>query len=204
MTSEQKKFLLDAAAAADRARHIFPEMAACEAALESAFGRSLLAIQDSNLFGLKSSRHSIYGTHVLPTREFENGEWIQTSALWVHYPGWATCFFDRMATLNRLSSFIPNYKAALDAKDAKSFVISVSESWSTDPGWQCSCGLQFPSAPLAAQHAIPGPEHAKITVVPGLGRALKVIAIFNSMDGQWSPVSDLALPAPASTAPTGQ
>lgn len=186
MTPEQKQFLIDAADAAGKAKHIFPQMAACEAALESAFGRSLLAIQDFNLFGMKQRRHPIYQTHTLPTKEFENGEWIDTKALWVHYPGWATCFFDRMMTLNRLASVIPHYKDALDAKDAKSFVISVSESWSTDPGWQCTCGQQFLTAPLAAQHAIPGPEHAKITVVPGLGRALKVIAIYDQMDGQWA------------------
>lgn len=133
MTSEQKQFLRNAAAAAARAQHVFPEMAACEAGLESKFGDSILAVQDKNLFGMKQHRHAIYGTHVLPTREFENGEWIVINSSWISYPAWDDCFRDRMATLLRLSPYLPHYAAALKAADAKSFVTAVSESWSTDP-----------------------------------------------------------------------
>lgn len=135
MTDEQLQFLAKAAAAAKQAAHIFPEMAACEAALESGYGRSGLAITDNNLFGMKQHQHAIYGTHILPTKEFENGEWITTQARWIHYPGWATCFFDRMVTLNRLASEkgFEHYAAALTAKDAETYVRAVSAKWSTDP-----------------------------------------------------------------------
>lgn len=133
MNTEQKLFLKMAAAAAKQADHIFPQMAACEAALECAYGHSALAVRDNNLFGCKQHKHEIYGTHILPTREFQDGTWIEVSARWIHYPGWAACFFDRMATLHRLASVYPHYKAALDAAGPHTYIVEVSQTWSTDP-----------------------------------------------------------------------
>src|SRR6185369_1818553 len=109
MTEQQIEFLNKAAAAARQAGHVYPEMAACEAALESAWGKSGLAVTDNNLFGMKQHTHPAYGTHVLPTKEFVGVEkdtldgfadgWITTKANWVSYPNWAACFTDRMDTL---------------------------------------------------------------------------------------------------------
>lgn len=133
MTADQKEFVLTAAIAAKTSGHIFPEMAACEAALESSYGRSLLALQDLNLFGMKQHRHPVFGTHNLPTREFEQGKWLATTAAWVTYPDLKACFTDRMSTLERLAPVYPHYAAALDAKDAIAYVTEVSKTWSTDP-----------------------------------------------------------------------
>lgn len=108
-------------------------MAACEAALESGYGRSLLAIQDQNLFGMKQHQHPVYGTHSLPTREFLGGEWETVTANWVSYPDLQSCFQDRMSTLRRLAPHFPHYQAALDATNGEDYVRAVSESWSTDP-----------------------------------------------------------------------
>ncbi len=49
----QDEFLSKACAAARSAGHIFPEYAACEAALESGWGMSGLAQKANNLFGQK-------------------------------------------------------------------------------------------------------------------------------------------------------
>jgi flagellum-specific peptidoglycan hydrolase FlgJ len=133
MNSPQKQFLQRATAEAVKANHPFPRMAACEAALESGWGNSLLALKANNLFGMKQHAHAIYGTMNLPTREFESGEWKQTVAKWVEYPDWRACFCDRLATLERLSNVLPHYKAALEAKDARTYIEEVSKSWSTDP-----------------------------------------------------------------------
>lgn len=133
MNQEQRSFIDRAVVAARKGGHIFPEMAACEAALESRYGCSSLAAQDSNLFGMKQHRHPEYGTHNLPTNEVVNGAWIEVKAAFVHYPDWNFCFFDRMATLHRLSANFPHYAAALDAKDAETYVTEVSRTWSTDP-----------------------------------------------------------------------
>lgn len=133
MTPQQKSFLQRAFAEAVKAQHVFPEMAACEAALESRYGTSELAIKDSNLFGMKQHHHPIFGTHVLPTREFENGDWVTMNSSWISYPDWAACFADRMATLKRLASTYPDYAAGLQAACGTTYVRAISKTWSTDP-----------------------------------------------------------------------
>lgn len=161
MTPQQKDFLYRAYLAAKTAGHIFPEMAACEAALESGYGRSQLAVQDRNLFGMKQHQHPVYGTHVLPTKEFVGIDqdskdgmrdgWVGIDAKWVSYPSWETCFADRMATLQRLASVYPHYAHALAAGSATTYINEVSRKWSTDPL-----------------------------------RAEKVLAIYDNISGDWS------------------
>lgn len=133
MNDAQRQFLDLATAEAIKASHLFPQMAACEAALESTWGHSQLAREGNNLFGCKQHMHPIYGTMNLPTSEFENGEWIQTVAHWIIYPDWASCFADRLSTLQRLASVYPHYAAALMAINAETYIAEVSKTWSTDP-----------------------------------------------------------------------
>lgn len=133
MNDLQLSFLSRALAEAQRANHPFPPMAACEAALESNWGNSGLARQDNNLFGMKQHLHPIFGTHSIPTREFLYAQWVTVCAKWIQYPDWASCFADRLATLQRLSSAYPHYSAALNAQDPETYVRQVSQSWSTDP-----------------------------------------------------------------------
>lgn len=133
MTSGEKQFLDITAKAAEDAGHIFPSMAACEAALESGYGSSELAAKANNLFGMKSPVHPQYGTFSLPTKEWENAEWITVEADWVSYPTLKDCFTDRMACLQRLAKVYPHYAAALVATSAEGFVTEVSQTWSTDP-----------------------------------------------------------------------
>jgi flagellum-specific peptidoglycan hydrolase FlgJ len=133
MDPDKKLFIRQAAASARMVAHPFPEMAASEAALESAYGKSLLAIKYNNLFGMKQHKHPTYGTISLPTREFENGAWVITNAEFVSYPTQEDCFADRLATLTRLASVYPNYKMALAATMPEDYIIHVSATWSTDP-----------------------------------------------------------------------
>ena len=133
MNSLQRAFLDRASAEAVKANHPFPQMAAAEAALESSWGNSQLAREANNLFGMKQHDHPICGTVNLPTREFLDGGWVTCISQWVEYPTWASCFADRLATLQRLSNAYPHYKAAIEAQDAETFVRQVSLTWSTDP-----------------------------------------------------------------------
>lgn len=136
MNSTQREFLDRATAEAVKANHLFPKMAAAEAALESNYGLSALASRDNNLFGMKIHQHPAHpewGMHSLPTKEFEGGEWVTLNSNWMCYPGWDACFRDRVGTLYRLANLLPHYAAALKAPDAKSYVTEVSRSWSTDP-----------------------------------------------------------------------
>lgn len=135
MPSPQDQFLVKAATAARAAGHIFPEYAACEAALESAWGQSHLAAQGNNLFGQKQSHPPLDGssTLMLPTREFLNGAWVTVQANWVGFADWASCFKARMTLLQRLGNTYPDYKAALNATTGEQFITAVSHTWSTDP-----------------------------------------------------------------------
>jgi flagellum-specific peptidoglycan hydrolase FlgJ len=132
----ETEFLARAVVAARRGGHIFPAMAACEAALESGWGRSSLARTANNLFGQKQShdKSAGIGTLTLPTREYVHGRWITVDAQWVKFPGWSASFAGRMEILRALQSQIPAYAQALRAKTPEQFVQLVSEKWSTDPG----------------------------------------------------------------------
>ncbi len=133
MTPEQKSFLDTSRLAAMYAGHPFPAMAACEAALESAWGKSELAVQYFNLFGMKQHAHPIEGTVNLPTKEFLGGSWVLVHDNFIKYPDLTSCFADRKATLVRLQNIYPHYRAALLAPDAETYVREVSKTWSTDP-----------------------------------------------------------------------
>jgi flagellum-specific peptidoglycan hydrolase FlgJ len=133
--SIQSVFLARACQAARAAKHVFPEFAACEAALESGWGRSRLAMEANNLFGQKQSHPAMAGTETIsmPTREFLHDHWMTVQANWVKFPGWTECFAARMELLRRLSRAFPHYQQALNAVNGEQYVIAVSKSWSTDP-----------------------------------------------------------------------
>ncbi|MHB1021496.1 MAG: glucosaminidase domain-containing protein [Acidobacteriaceae bacterium] len=133
--SVQTEFLQKAMDAARKAGHIWPEYAACEAALESGWGRSKLAMEADNLFGQKQSHPPFEGTATLPlpTREFLHGSWVTVQANWAKFTDWQQCFTARMELLRRLSRAYPHYAAALAAKTGEEYVVEVSKSWSTDP-----------------------------------------------------------------------
>jgi flagellum-specific peptidoglycan hydrolase FlgJ len=132
----QTTFLQKASQQAAQAGHVFPDMAACEAALESAYGTSGLAIEGNNCLGIKQHAKPIYDTIFMPTREYINGKYVQIEAEWVKYPTQADCFTDRMDILRRLPTF---YGPALNATNAIDYVILVSKHWSTDPDRAAKC-----------------------------------------------------------------
>jgi len=131
----QEEFLRKARDAARAAGHIFPEYAACEAALESGWGMSQLAEEANNLFGQKQAHPALVGTETLslPTREYLHGAWTTVQANWVRFPAWPACFEERMNLLRSLCHAYPHYAAALAAKTGEEFIHEVSKSWSTDP-----------------------------------------------------------------------
>jgi flagellum-specific peptidoglycan hydrolase FlgJ len=136
ITTSQDNFLRQASAAARAAGHIFfPDYAACEAALESTWGRSRLAREANNLFGQKQSAEGIDGTAslALPTQESLHGQWVTITAYWARFSDHAACFRARMALLRRLEPSYPAYARALAATTGEVFIEEVSRAWSTDP-----------------------------------------------------------------------
>lgn len=134
MTPEERdNFLLTAYGAAKDVCHPYPDYAACECALESAWGTSKLYVEGWNAFGEKQHASPIYATLLIPTKEFENGEWTGIVAAWVKFPNLTACFRSRLNTLIRLSDKYAGYAAALKAETGEEFVREVSKNWSTDP-----------------------------------------------------------------------
>jgi flagellum-specific peptidoglycan hydrolase FlgJ len=131
----QDSFLRQASAAARAAGHIFPDHAACEAALESTWGQSRLAREANNLFGQKQSLDDPAGiiTLSMPTQEFLHGRWLTVTAHWVRLADQAACFRARMALLRLLEHSYPAYARALAASTGEVFIEEVSRAWSTDP-----------------------------------------------------------------------
>src|SRR4051812_38214708 len=70
-----------------------------EAALESGWGGSQLALQARNLFGVKADPSWHGDTVSMMTKEFENGKPVMEPALWRKYPDWLTCIQDHAAFL---------------------------------------------------------------------------------------------------------
>ena len=129
----QETFLNKARSAAAKSGHIFPDFAACEAALESGWGQSKLAVEANNLFGQKQSHPAVGASIAFPTKEYAHGAWMTVPASWIKFTDWQACFAGRMALLSRLARAYPPYAAALAARDGGSFVTLVSKRWSTDP-----------------------------------------------------------------------
>lgn len=116
-------FLTQALAHAQLANHIFPEYAACEAALESAWGDSKLAREANNLFGEHQHQIPIFDTYYLHPNDT-----VDHSSAWIKFPTWKDSFISRMNTLHRLSVYAP----ALAATTGEEFVQLVSQHWSQD------------------------------------------------------------------------
>jgi flagellum-specific peptidoglycan hydrolase FlgJ len=131
----QDTFLRQASAAARAGGHIFPDYAACEAALESTWGQSRLAREANNLFGQKQSAEAQTGfaTIAMPTQELLHGQWVTVTAHWGRFADQVACFRARMALLRRLQHSYPAYARALAATTGEAFIEEVSGTWSTDP-----------------------------------------------------------------------
>lgn len=170
MSTPQQEFLLRAAAAARAAGHLYPHFAACEAALESGWGHSQLAVEANNLFGQKQAHPPLSGTETLalPTREFLHGAWVPVQASWVKFSDWESCFRERMSLLRSLARAWPNYRVALAAKTGEQFITAVSRTWSTDPARAGKVlALYDAHCDVLAAAAAPPPASAGLQHSPG-------------------------------------
>jgi len=129
MTDTQLQFLRAVYEAASNAHHIWPAMAACEAALESSWGQSRLAREAKNLFGLKVPSSWSGPTISMPTQEFLHGEWVTVPAKWPVFADYAESMAERIRVLHANSS----YAAAIAAVTAEGYIDAVSPVWATDP-----------------------------------------------------------------------
>lgn len=103
-----------------------------EAALESGWGRSLLAQQARNLFGVKADSSWHGDILTMNTREYLHGQWVMVPAKWRKYPDWLGAIGDHAAFLMNN----PRYHAAFQHHDGVSFAKAVAAAgYATDPDY---------------------------------------------------------------------
>ena len=108
---------------------VYASFAIAEAAIESAWGASKLAIQGHNLFGVKADRAWTGDTIGFRTREYLNSQWVFVNALWRMYPSWLGSFTDHAAFLQH-----KRYAKAFLASNVDDFTIAVANAgYATDP-----------------------------------------------------------------------
>jgi flagellar protein FlgJ len=119
--------------------------AIAQAALESGWFRSSLAVRHHNLFGVKAYSDWKGPTVTLMTTEYVNGKYIHVSAKWRAYPSWNECLVDYAALIARLSWFrdaIPHADPPHGDGDAVQWVAHLVDrdtpgelAWATGPNY---------------------------------------------------------------------
>jgi flagellum-specific peptidoglycan hydrolase FlgJ len=95
---------------------------------ESGWGQSVLASQDNNLFGIKGSGPA--GSDSLPTEEYENGQWVTTTAPFRVYHDFAESINDH-GQLLATSGYYTHAMAERD--DPNAFAQALTGIYATNP-----------------------------------------------------------------------
>ena len=132
-TAAQQAFIQQVAPGAIQAQRQYGIPAAvtiAQAIDESAWGQSQLAAQDNNLFGIKGTGPA--GSVMLPTQEYENGQWVTVSAPFRVYNSVAESIADHSLLLATGSS----YKQAMaERQDPDAFANDLTGVYATDPSY---------------------------------------------------------------------
>lgn len=117
-----------------RGTGIFPSVAMAQGALESGWGRSGLAKNHGNQFGIKADKSWKGPTVTMDTTEFLNGNYVTVSAQWRKYSNIEDSFRDHISFLQRN----PRYAKAgvFDAKTPEEQARALQQAgYATDPGY---------------------------------------------------------------------
>jgi flagellum-specific peptidoglycan hydrolase FlgJ len=135
-TTAQQAFISSVApgAMAAQTRYGIPAAVTIAQAIdESGWGQSELALKDHNLFGIKGSGPA--GTDAMPTQEFEDGEWVTTTAYFRVYHNVAESIADH----SQLLANTPSYQRAMaDRSVPDAFANDLTGVYATDPHYGSS------------------------------------------------------------------
>lgn len=124
--------ILPAARACQRQTGIPASFTLAQAALESAWGASLLAKRGCNLFGVKADRAWTGPTISMDTGEVINGKRVMVPAAWRCYPDWLACLLDRAAFFKANS----HYAKCFDCLTGEGWARAVQAAgYATDPDY---------------------------------------------------------------------
>lgn len=124
--------LTPAALACQRQTQVPASLTIAQAALESGWGGSQLAVQGFNLFGVKADASWKGPVLTMNTREVIHGQWVMVPARWRKYSSWQGSIDDHAAFL--LDN--PRYHAAFMFHDGVRFAQAVAAAgYATDPNY---------------------------------------------------------------------
>ncbi len=193
-TSSQQAFISAIApgAMAAQSRYGVPAAVTIAQAIdESGWGQSALALRDHNLFGIKGTGPA--GSDALPTREYENGQWVTVTAQFRVYHNVAESIADHSELLATGSSY-QHAMANRHVPDA--FATSLTGVYATDPQYGSSLITIMKLYNLyrydasTAPAAQPAPS-SQVTAIPAA-----------SIPAAPAPSASAAAPAPASASPS--
>lgn len=98
---------------------VLASVSIAQAILESGWGKSTLATQGNNLFGIKTSDEWQGETITLPTKEWVNGEYITVDADFRKYPSWTESMADHARFFSSTEWRKNNYRNFLGETDYK-------------------------------------------------------------------------------------
>ncbi len=132
-TPAQQAFIDQVAPGAIAAQRTYGVPAAvtiAQAIEESGWGQSTLAVQDHNLFGIKGAGPA--GSDSYPTQEFQNGQWVTTTAQFRAYDNIAQSIEDH----GELLATSGYYTAAMAVRQQPdSFAQALTGVYATDPSY---------------------------------------------------------------------
>ncbi len=103
-----------------------------QGALESGWGKSKLATNGRNLFGVKADVSWTGDKITMYTREFANGAPVMVEAVWRKYPGLQACLDDHA----KFFRDNPRYSGCFQFKDGEGFTNAVAGAgYATDPNY---------------------------------------------------------------------
>lgn len=136
--SESQQAFIDAVAPIAQETYreygVFPSITLSQAILESAWGKSSLAVDGGNLFGIKADSSWQGAVMELPTKEYVNGGIITIIARWRIYTSWQDSVRDHGKFLKQNSRY--TLAGVFDAKEYKEQSIAlVRAGYATDPSY---------------------------------------------------------------------
>ncbi|MCO0831754.1 glycoside hydrolase family 73 protein [Fructobacillus sp. W13] len=114
---------------------VFASISLAQAALESDFGQSSLAVRAHNLYGVKAGAGQPSVT--MSTKEYEDGEWKTIDAAFVSYPSWQASMKAHAELLRKGTAWNPTqYAHVLSAKTySEAAQALVKDGYATDPDY---------------------------------------------------------------------
>ena len=169
-----------------------------QAILESGWGQSYLASTDHNLFGMKGRGPA--GSDALPTQEYENGQWVNTVALFRVYDNYSQSIADH----GQLLATSGYYKRAMaDGTNANAFANALTGVYATDPTYGSKLISLMTDYDLYQYDATPATAPAKTTPAPAKPSRVRATPTPTSRAQPTPAPTSTARPTPTPT-PTAQ